>query len=154
MLLMRWYCWCADAADAADTLMLLFSHRFLPFLTVSHCFSPFLAVSCCFSPFLTISRRFSPFLTVSHTFSPFLIMSHHFSLFLTVSYFPLCPFCLLRPLQHFENSGEFLGFFNFLRFYYRVRQAKCTFSSSLSLLRSFFCLLHIFNTEFAQFTQV
>ena len=144
--------------------MLLVSHRFSPFLTVSHHFSPFLTVSHRFSPFLTVSHRFSPFLAVSHSFSPFLtiscrfslflIISHHFSLFLTISHLPLRPFRLLRPLQNFENAGEFLGFFNFLRFYYRVRHTKCTFSSSLSLLRSFFCLLHIFNAEFAQFTQV
>ena len=56
------------------------------------------------------------------------------------------PFRLLRPLQHFENAGEFLGFFNFLRFYYRVRHSVycCHFSpfckflvqNSHSLLRS------------------
>ena len=70
------------------------------------------------------------------------------------NYFSPLPLSSSSPPSTFENAGEFLGFFNFLRFYYRVRHAKCTFSSSLSLLRSFFCLLHIFNAEFAQFTQV
>ena len=127
---------------------------------VSRCFSLFLAVSCCFSPFLTVSRRFLQFLTVSHRSSLFHIVSHRFSLFLTVSHsfspfvlvvsFSLLPFLIVShrfsspslpsplssssPLQHFENAGEFLGFFDFLRFYYQVRTP-----SALGQVRSVYC---------------
>ena len=76
MLLMLWCCWCADAADAADALILL-------------------TLWCC--QFLTVSCRFFLFLTVSHCFSLFLTVSHCFSWFLIIGLCVVSPVGLVGP---------------------------------------------------------
>ena len=66
---------------------------------------------------------------------------------------------LLCPLQHFENAGEFLSFFNVLRFYLIIPGLTCQEPSALGLVHSVYCchfspFCTSFKAEFAQFIQV